>query len=278
MSTNYHTPYQDNVTTFRAADMNPPLASLDAQITANASAIDGKAAAVHTHDDRYYTETEIDLIVGGIGATHNHNDLYYTETELNTSGGGGAVHWDNVTNKPAAGTGDVTGPATNHADYVPQWNGADSKTLKDGLSVVTTIADPGLDTAIPTEQAVREAIASIGGGDQPYIIGGSFMGAPTASLVLVIHPFAIDVTFPAGLTNSKLVATVAATAETVFSLKKNGVEFGTATFAAAGTVATLAAASDATFDESSGDIFTLVAPATPDATLAGLGWAIRGAR
>ncbi|MDX9785438.1 MAG: hypothetical protein RBT11_01585 [Desulfobacterales bacterium] len=242
MTTDYHTPYQDNVTTFRAADMNPPLAALDAAIGANALAITGKADSSHTHDDRYYTEDEIDSIVSGIG------------------------------------DGDVFGPVTNTADYVPQWNGADSKTLKNGLSVVTTIGDPGSDAAIPTEQAVREAIASIGGGDQPYIIGGSFMGAPTASLVLVIHPFAIDVTFPAGLTNSKLVATVAATAETVFSLKKNGVEFGTATFAAAGTVATLAAASDATFDESSGDIFTLVAPATPDATLAGLGWAIRGAR
>lgn len=33
--------------------------------------------------------------------SHNHNDLYYTETELNTSGAGGAVHWNNVTNKPS---------------------------------------------------------------------------------------------------------------------------------------------------------------------------------
>ena len=32
---------------------------------------------------------------------HNHDDRYYTETELNTSGGGGAVHWDNVTDKPS---------------------------------------------------------------------------------------------------------------------------------------------------------------------------------
>lgn len=32
--------------------------------------------------------------------SHNHNSLYYTKTELNTSGAGGQVHWDNVTNKP----------------------------------------------------------------------------------------------------------------------------------------------------------------------------------
>lgn len=33
------------------------------------------------------------------------------------------------------GSGDVLGPATNTADYIPQWNGANSKTLKDGLAV-----------------------------------------------------------------------------------------------------------------------------------------------
>lgn len=34
-----------------------------------------------------------------------------------------------------SGAGDVLGPATNTADNFPQWNGADSKTLKNGLAV-----------------------------------------------------------------------------------------------------------------------------------------------
>ncbi len=34
-----------------------------------------------------------------------------------------------------SGTGDVNGPATNSADYIPQWDGANSKLLKDGLAV-----------------------------------------------------------------------------------------------------------------------------------------------
>jgi hypothetical protein len=38
-------------------------------------------------------------------------------------------------NLPAACSGDVLGPATNTADYVPQWNGANSKTLKDGKPI-----------------------------------------------------------------------------------------------------------------------------------------------
>jgi hypothetical protein len=32
-------------------------------------------------------------------------------------------------------SGKVNGPANNTADYIPQWNGTDSKTLKDGLAV-----------------------------------------------------------------------------------------------------------------------------------------------
>jgi hypothetical protein len=32
---------------------------------------------------------------------HLHDGRYYTESELNTSGGGGAVHWLNLTNRPA---------------------------------------------------------------------------------------------------------------------------------------------------------------------------------
>ncbi len=42
---------------------------------------------------------------------HDHDDRYYTETELNTSGGGGQVHWDNLNGVPsgfADGTDDDT--------------------------------------------------------------------------------------------------------------------------------------------------------------------------
>lgn len=64
-----------------------------------------------------------------------------------------------------AGTGDVIAPATNTDAKVPQWDGANSKTLKDGLTIVTTLSSPGSDTSIPTEKAVRSAIVSAGGGD-----------------------------------------------------------------------------------------------------------------
>ena len=52
----------------------------------------GAAASSHAHDDKYYTETEIDAKIATLNNAindkasdiHNHDDLYYTETEVNT--------------------------------------------------------------------------------------------------------------------------------------------------------------------------------------------------
>lgn len=42
-----------------------------------------KADATHNHDDRYYTETEVDNFLSQkASVTHNHDDRYYTETEV----------------------------------------------------------------------------------------------------------------------------------------------------------------------------------------------------
>ena len=43
------------------------------------------AASGHTHDDRYYTETEMNAKLDGKSNTgHTHDDRYYTEAEINT--------------------------------------------------------------------------------------------------------------------------------------------------------------------------------------------------
>ena len=50
--------------------------------TTEKNAWNSKAAGDHTHDDRYYTETEADeLLAGKSPTTHNHDDRYYTEAE-----------------------------------------------------------------------------------------------------------------------------------------------------------------------------------------------------
>ena len=52
---------------------------------ANASHTHNYAAAGHTHDDRYYTESEVDSRLGGkANSSHTHDDRYYTESEVNS--------------------------------------------------------------------------------------------------------------------------------------------------------------------------------------------------
>lgn len=46
-------------------------------------ALADKADISHTHDDRYYTETEIDTkLYGKANTSHDHNDIYYTKDKV----------------------------------------------------------------------------------------------------------------------------------------------------------------------------------------------------
>ena len=48
MTQNYHTPWENGITNYKAADMNPPLSDLDSQITTNTSNLN-----THTHNIAY---------------------------------------------------------------------------------------------------------------------------------------------------------------------------------------------------------------------------------
>ena len=49
------------------------------------SKLGGKSNTGHTHDDRYYTETEVDNKLSGKSDTnHSHDSRYYTESEMDT--------------------------------------------------------------------------------------------------------------------------------------------------------------------------------------------------
>ena len=90
---------------------------------------------------------------------------------------------------------------------------------------------------------------------------------PDVDEVVLRYVVTDTLSVPANLTGSQGSALSSATAETVFSLRKNDVEFGTATFAAAGTTGAFAGVG-ATL--SAGDVVTIIAPAVQDATLANI--------
>ena len=70
--------------------------------------------------------------------------------------------------RAAIGDNNVTGPSSTTEDKIPQWSST-AKTLKNGLSLSTSVDSPGVDTKVPTERAVRSAIAAavagLGAGD-----------------------------------------------------------------------------------------------------------------
>lgn len=99
---------------------------------------------------------------------------------------------------------------------------------------------------------------------------------PSSGEILYEFTFTRSVVFEAGLTTSQAKSRVAATASSVFSFRKNDVEFGTMTFAIGATTATFAAASETTF--AAGDVLTVVGPDPRDDTLSGVHGTLAGTR
>jgi len=85
---------------------------------------------------------------------------------------GGMMWWDSTNydlkvynDDDSAWNSLVQGPASSTDGYIPRWSGTLGNKLSTGLSLVTTVGDPGVDTAIVTDQGIREAInTAISGG------------------------------------------------------------------------------------------------------------------
>jgi putative tail protein len=107
-------------------------------------------------------------------------------------------------------------------------------------------------------------------------VSDSFAGTSTPNLVVQRYVFAGTVTFPAGLAGSQGTAAIAATASTTYDIQKNATSVGTMMFAATATTATFAMPSATTF--MTGDVLTVVAPPSPDPTLANLAWTLAGSQ
>jgi hypothetical protein len=110
----------------------------------------------------------------------------------------------------------------------------------------------------------------------PFDVSAFLAGVPGSSAILTRIPVARAVRFPDNFSGSSGSAAVAATASTAFDIQKNGSSIGTMTFAIGATTATFttAGAGEETF--AAGNTISVVAPGTPDATLAGVGFTLKG--
>ncbi len=118
-------------------------------------------------------------------------------------------------------------------------------------------------TQVATTAFVTAAVAASVGA--PFDIGLYIEGVTTNSENVLRYVFNRAVTLPASLTGSHASANTASTGTVSFALKNNGGSIGTITFTASAT-GTFTFASPVTF--AIGDVLTITAPVTADATLA----------
>jgi hypothetical protein len=135
-------------------------------------------------------------------------------------------------------------------------------------TVASDLAD--LDTRVTTAETTATGhgtrlTALETGSAGPYLVGAFHEAIPAGDEVIVRHPIAFATTFPSNLAGSLLKAGVAATGSSVYTIRKNGASVGTITVAAAGTTGTFATSGAVSF--AAGDVLTITAPSTPDATL-----------
>jgi 1-aminocyclopropane-1-carboxylate deaminase/D-cysteine desulfhydrase-like pyridoxal-dependent ACC family enzyme len=121
----------------------------------------------------------------------------------------------------------------------------------------------------------REAGASVQLIDRPYDIYVFVQGKPTDAELVCRAVAAKAFTIPAGGTGSQATSRVASAASKVFDLLKNGVSFGSVTFATSAT-GTYTIGSSTSF--AIGDVLTITAPATADSTLEDVSLTLAGTR
>lgn len=119
-----------------------------------------------------------------------------------------------------------------------------------------------------------EVVETADAADPPADISGYKAGQPAADEVIVRIPIARRIRLKVDLAGSHASAEAAATASADFDIRVDGVSSATMRFAAAATSATFIAASEAVLEP--GQVLSVVAPSTPDATLAGIGFTLAG--
>jgi len=131
-----------------------------------------------------------------------------------------------------------------------------------------TSAQGGYNVQIDAEGSSIEFV------QRPYKLAFSFGGLPLADQELLRLPVMDAFTLASSLTGSRAVCAVSATATATFTLKKDGSQFATCVFVPTSLVGAYTASTITSFTASS--ILTVVAPASADASLEGIGFGLNG--
>jgi hypothetical protein len=131
------------------------------------------------------------------------------------------------------------------------------------LSAEHVLQDNGFFVGDTVQDALDDILTrtSLGIYDIAFFASGLMENNETLFRMVASRPFGIQVNAP----ESVAISRVAANATTDISLQKNGVQFGTITFAAASTNGVFSVAGTTLFEP--GDILSLVGPATADTAL-----------
>jgi hypothetical protein len=117
-----------------------------------------------------------------------------------------------------------------------------------------------------------EIVETVDAADPPADISGYKAGQPAAGEVILRVPIVRRIRLKADLAGSQGVAGAAATAQADVDIQRNGTSFAIMRFAGGASTATFIAASETVLEP--GDVLSVIAPPTPDATLADVGFSL----
>jgi hypothetical protein len=142
-----------------------------------------------------------------------------------------------------------------------------TKTLTLGTTpLVFTQFGAAVNYTAGTNVAINGTVISVPNSNIPYDIASAILGKPEANATVMrfvsVRSFSVPTNFAGSIAKADVTGT---STSTIFSIRKNGTQFGTMTFAA-GTVSATFSGTSTSFV--AGDIITIVAPASQNSTLA----------